>query len=73
MGSNGYSTKILFSLQGAGDAFVGALAFYLACHPKMPLKSAIKNASAIATVSVCKSGTQTSYAYAEELPPEIPH
>jgi len=54
---------------GAGDAFVGSLAFFLAAEK--PLTDAIKRASAIAAISVQASGTQTSFPAAKDLPPEL--
>ncbi|KAK2175413.1 hypothetical protein NP493_734g02052 [Ridgeia piscesae] len=53
---------------GAGDAFVGALAFYRACYPNLALHECVERASEIATVSVQSPGTQTSYSYRRELP-----
>lgn len=50
---------------GAGDAFVGALASYLAAG--RPLDSACENACRIATRSVLKAGTQTSFPSRDEL------
>ncbi|XP_077293071.1 ribokinase isoform X2 [Arctopsyche grandis] len=46
---------------GAGDAFLGALAALLAVYPDTPLKNAIASACKVASVSVTKEGTQTSY------------
>jgi len=50
---------------GAGDAFVGSLAYFLS--RKSPLKEAVKRACAIATMSVLKPGTQTSFPSREEV------
>lgn len=47
--------------QGAGDAFVGALATYLVTHKDYPMHQIIGAACDVATVSVTKEGTQTSY------------
>jgi ribokinase len=44
---------------GAGDAFVGSLAFLLALA--LPLADAVQRAGAIATRSVLKPGTQSSF------------
>jgi len=44
---------------GAGDAFVGSLAYLIG--QKYPLREAVEKACAIATLSVMKSGTQTSF------------
>lgn len=50
---------------GAGDAFVGCLAYQLAC--KKPLASALKSACAVATRSVLNHGTQTSFPSYEDV------
>lgn len=54
---------------GAGDAFVGSLAFFLA--KGQPVTEAMRRASAIAAISVQGSGTQTSFPTAAELPAEL--
>ena len=54
---------------GAGDAFVGSLAYFLASGKS--LTEAIKWANRIAATSVQASGTQTSFPEAKDLPPEI--
>ncbi|XP_014369869.2 ribokinase [Papilio machaon] len=46
---------------GAGDAFIGALATYLVTHKDYPLHQIIGAACAVATMSVIREGTQTSY------------
>ncbi len=51
---------------GAGDSFVGSLAYFLAAGK--PLKDAIQRANTIAAISVQASGTQTSFPLAEDLP-----
>jgi ribokinase len=56
---------------GAGDAFVGSLAFFLAAGK--PLSDSIKRANRIAAVSVQSSGTQTSFPEAKDLPSELIH
>jgi ribokinase len=50
---------------GAGDAFVGSLAYFLGNN--FLLKTAVERAGAIATRSVLKPGTQTSFPYREEV------
>lgn len=52
---------IIFCLQGAGDAFVGALANFLISHKNHPMEEIVAAACYIATMSVTKEGTQTSY------------
>ena len=54
---------------GAGDAFVGSLAYFLAGGK--PLVDALRRANTIAAISVQASGTQTSFPAAEDLPPEL--
>ncbi|ACL03318.1 ribokinase [Desulfatibacillum aliphaticivorans] len=54
---------------GAGDCFVGSLAFFLAAGKS--LEDAINRANKIAAVSVCGQGTQSSFPGASELDPEI--
>jgi ribokinase len=54
---------------GAGDAFVGSLAFFLAAGKS--LSDSIERANGIAAVSVQSSGTQTSFPEAKNLPSEL--
>jgi ribokinase len=54
---------------GAGDAFVGSLAYFLAAGKS--LTDAMQRANRIAALSVQSSGTQTSFPEAKNLPPEI--
>jgi ribokinase len=51
---------------GAGDAFVGSLAYFLAAA--RPLVDAADRANRIAAISVTGRGTQTSFPTAAELP-----
>lgn len=46
---------------GAGDAFVGALAYFLACVPALGLAQAVARACRLASLTVQREGTQTSY------------
>ena len=48
-------------IQGAGDAFVGALAYYLACHSALSFEEMIRRSGIIASCSVTAPGTQASY------------
>jgi ribokinase len=50
---------------GAGDAFIGAFAFYETAGE--PLDTALRKAAAYAALSVTRDGTQTSFAKAEEF------
>ena len=52
---------------GAGDAFVGSLAYFLACAPELPLPDAIARSCRLASLSVQREGTQTSYPYRSEV------
>jgi ribokinase len=54
---------------GAGDAFVGSLAYFLA--QGRALVDAAERANRIAAVSVQGRGTQTSFPAAGDLPPEL--
>jgi ribokinase len=51
---------------GAGDAFVGSLAYFLA--EGRPIEQAIARANAIAAISVQTPGTQASYPRRSQLP-----
>ncbi|MEM7344292.1 MAG: ribokinase [Chloroflexota bacterium] len=54
---------------GAGDSFVGSLAYFLAAGK--PMTDAMQRANRIAAISVQASGTQTSFPTAAELPAEL--
>lgn len=54
---------------GAGDCFVGSLAFFLASG--LPVDQAIPRANRVAAISVTKKGTQSSYPHSYELPTEM--
>ncbi|XP_059209295.1 ribokinase isoform X2 [Centropristis striata] len=56
---------------GAGDSFIGALAFYMAHYPTMPLEEMARRANQVAGVSVQAVGTQTSYPLKKDLPAEL--
>ncbi|XP_076815813.1 ribokinase-like isoform X1 [Clavelina lepadiformis] len=53
---------------GAGDAFAGALAFFVVRFPNISLHEKISRACYIASKSVCYEGTQKSYPYAANVP-----
>lgn len=59
------------SSQGAGDSFIGALAFYTAHYPTMPLEEMASRANRVAAVSVQAVGTQSSYPFRRDLPAEL--
>ncbi|KAG1935881.1 ribokinase [Pimephales promelas] len=56
---------------GAGDSFIGALAFYTAQYPTMPLEEMARRANLVAAVSVQTVGTQTSFPFQKDLPTEL--
>ena len=56
---------ILFS---TGDAFVGALAFYMVEYPDLDLPEMIRRSGFIATISVQNEGTQSSFPSRKDLP-----
>ncbi|XP_065783301.1 ribokinase isoform X2 [Muntiacus reevesi] len=56
---------------GAGDSFVGALAFYLAYYSNLSLEEMLKRSNFIAAVSVQVTGTQSSYPYKKDLPLDL--
>ena len=60
--------RIVFSSQGAGDSFIGALAFYMAHYPTMALEEMAHRANQVAGVSVQAAGTQTSFPFRADLP-----
>jgi ribokinase len=51
---------------GAGDAFVGTLAYFLAVGA--PVVEAMQRANQVAAISVQRPGTQTSYPHSADLP-----
>ncbi|XP_059177979.1 ribokinase-like [Physella acuta] len=53
---------------GAGDSFIGSLAFFLTNRPTLTVPEMIQRAGQIAAVSVTKTGTQKSFPKAEEVP-----
>ncbi|XP_024865251.1 ribokinase isoform X2 [Kryptolebias marmoratus] len=56
---------------GAGDSFIGALAFYMANYPMMPLEEMTRRANQVAGVSVQAVGTQTSFPFKQDLPAKL--
>lgn len=57
---------------GAGDAFLGALAFHLAQYPEKELHQHIGYANYVASQSVKLPGTQTSFPKAQDLQNSLP-
>ena len=60
--------KILDST-GAGDAFIGSLAYFVAAGKTLP--EAVRRANDIAAISVQAPGTQSSFPNAADLPAEL--
>lgn len=56
---------------GAGDSFMGSLAFYLVNYPQMNIEDVIKRCNYIASNAVTKQGTQDSYPFRNDLPVEL--
>jgi len=54
---------------GAGDAFVGSLAFFLA--QGRSIRDSMERANRIAAISVQSTGTQTSFPTAKDLPADL--
>jgi ribokinase len=54
---------------GAGDAFVGSLSFYISKGIAMP--EAVQRANIVASISVQHAGTQSSFPFPEDLPPDL--
>lgn len=52
---------------GAGDAFVGSLAYFLACRPELPLAEAARRACRVASLSVLREGAQSSFPARSEV------
>ncbi|XP_067011981.2 ribokinase [Anabrus simplex] len=56
---------------GAGDAFIGALAFFMAYHHELDMEEMIRRSCLIASASVLKPGTQNSFPHRADLPVEL--
>lgn len=56
---------------GAGDSFVGSMAYYLANYQGLDLTQVVSRACQVATITVQKEGTQTSFPSKEELPKSL--
>ena len=54
---------------GAGDCFIGSLAYFLSSGTS--LDKSIEKANHIAGISVQYYGTQTSYPFKKDLPPSL--
>ncbi|VDN99034.1 unnamed protein product [Rodentolepis nana] len=58
---------------GAGDCFTGSLAFFMSKYPHLSMMEKIRRAVWIASQSVKRCGTQSSYPIKDELPSSIFH
>lgn len=56
---------------GAGDSFMGALAYFMVHAPHLPMEEIIQRCNVVAADSVSKHGTQSSYARRAELPAHL--
>uniref|UniRef100_A0A2P2IDH1 Ribokinase n=2 Tax=Hirondellea gigas TaxID=1518452 RepID=A0A2P2IDH1_9CRUS len=56
---------------GAGDCFVGAMAYYLAEVRELALPEILRRCCLVAAVAVQHPGTQTSFPYKQQLPAEL--
>ncbi|XP_050573182.1 ribokinase-like [Bombus affinis] len=56
---------------GAGDAFLGALAYFKAYHPALSMDECIRRACVVATDSVLKFGTHASFPNKSSLSPDL--
>jgi len=65
------ATSKVVDTTGAGDAFVGALAFFVGNRSDLKDEEKVRRACAVATASVGRQGTQSSYLAREELPAEL--
>ncbi|CDW59198.1 ribokinase [Trichuris trichiura] len=53
---------------GAGDAFLGSLAFFTAKYDNLSMEERLRRSCALASLSVERPGTMTSYLHRHELP-----
>lgn len=56
---------------GAGDAFVGSMSYFLACHPDLGMEEVMRRSCSIASQSVLGRGTQTSFPFRKDLPSSL--
>ncbi|KAI1294581.1 Ribokinase [Halotydeus destructor] len=56
---------------GAGDAFMGALAFFMTRHPQLTFKEHVTRACTYASLTVGRVGTQASYLHKHEVPSSL--
>lgn len=58
---------------GAGDAFVGALAYFSVYHSELSFSKKLSRSCSVASISVQTPGTQTSFPYKRDLPNDLFH
>lgn len=56
---------------GAGDAFLGSLAFFAAYYSNLTIEEMVKKACYVATRTVLRIGTQSSFPYKKDLPADL--
>lgn len=56
---------------GAGDAFLGAFAYFKAYHPELSMNECVRRACVVATESVLKVGTHASFPTRNDLSPDL--
>lgn len=56
---------------GAGDSFMGALAFFMVHFPDLNMVEKITRCNVIASQTVTRKGTQDSFPFRHELPEEL--
>ncbi|XP_029157808.1 ribokinase-like [Nylanderia fulva] len=56
---------------GAGDAFLGGLAYFMAYHPNLLMDECIRRACVVATHSVLQFGTHASFPRRSDLPADL--
>lgn len=67
----GQKVEKVVDTTGAGDSFIGALAFYLARFPDSPLHQQIGGACEVASISVQYHGTQSSFPDLKRINPDL--
>lgn len=56
---------------GAGDAFLGALAYYISRYPGLSLEEKVRRSGLIASKSVQSEGTQKSFPSRGDVAPDL--
>ncbi|XP_017882124.1 ribokinase-like [Ceratina calcarata] len=56
---------------GAGDAFLGAFAYFKSYHPDLTMDECVRRSCYVATQSVLKFGTHSSFATRDSLSPDL--